>query len=77
MRSLRPVLRQQLAHSPRLVSSVRLGLKPRPVRRVCRMRRPQLVCRVHLILRKKRPKPKSARAGSKLTAMYSVNLFEV
>jgi hypothetical protein len=60
-----------------LVNSLHLVLKPHPVRKVHRVRKLRLMCSLHLVLRKKRPKPKSALGSDPLTATYCVNLFEV
>jgi len=49
-------------------------LKPHRARSLLLIRRQQLVRSLHRILRKKRPKPKSARVSNELTATYCVRL---
>lgn len=77
MHSLLKVRQRQLTRSLHLISRVHLGLKPRPARRVRRTRILQLVRSPLPVLRRKPPKPKSARGSNKLTSTYYARLFEV
>jgi len=71
-----PVRQLWLTRSLLPVNSLHLGLKPHLVRRARHTRRLQLVRSLLRVLRKKRPKPKSARGSSKLTASVCASLFE-
>jgi len=67
--------RLQLMRSRRLTNKRHPALKPYPMRSLLRIRQLQPMRSLPRILRKKRPKPKSALGSSKLTATYIVSVF--